>query len=526
MAKKRLQDLPIGIQDFETLRNGNYLYVDKTQEIYELARPAAPVYFLSRPRRFGKSMLCSTFKALFSAKKELFDNTWIATSDWRWQKHPIIYLSMDAIGQQTPAMFKTKLQDALNAIAKTYDITIRVDTPGEMLKELIQALEKTAGKVVMIVDEYNKPLLNHLIDNSTLLNEFRSIMKELYGGLKDLGKFMRFLFITGVGQFSMVSIFSDLNHLQKLSFHRDAATICGYTQQELEKSFAPYIDKATQELGLTRNELLAQIKHWYNGYLFANPALAPNRVYNPFSVANFFSSLDFQNYWFATGTPTFVINYFKNQRFTSKNFQDVEATESDLSTMTPEKLNPTTLLYQTGYLTIKQRQGQQYILGFPNQELASGSADSLLKFSLDKMQTPLPRLGNQLGELFRSGTFTEEKLLAILKSICVCIPYPVAPDDGKDYQMLLFITLQFAGLESRVEEYTAEGRIDILIFYENRAYVVELKIKGNAENAQQQIEDKHYDALYHLEGKDITRIAIVYDVDKHTIKDCSIVKPT
>ena len=523
MSEKLLK-LPIGIQDFESLRVEKYIYVDKTKDIYDLAMKGK-VYFLSRPRRFGKSMLCSTFKALFDNKKELFDGTWIATSDWQWKKYPIIYLSMDAIGHQTPDMFREKLQNALKVIAATYDVAIKIDTPGEMLKELVQALEKAHGKVVMLVDEYDKPLVSNL-DDTVVVSEFRAVMKELYGGLKDLGSKMRFLFITGVSQFSMVSIFSDLNHLQKLSFHPATATICGYTQAELENSFAPYIEMAIQELGLTRDELLVQIKYWYNGYLFANPALAPNRVYNPFSVANFFSSFDFQNYWFATGTPTFVINYFKNKKFTPENFQDVEATESDLSTMTPEKLNPTTLLYQTGYLTIKQRQGQQYILGFPNQELASGSADSLLKFSLDKMQSPLPRLGDQLGELFRSGVdFTQEKLLRILKNICVCIPYPVAPDDEKDYQMLLFITLQFAGIESRVEVQTTEGRIDVLIFYENRVYVAELKIKGSAAGAQQQIEDKNYDALYHLEGKEVTRIAIVFDTEKHTVKECSIVKP-
>ncbi len=524
MAEQRLQDLPINLQNFETLRCGNYLYVDKTKGVYELARPANPAYFLSRPRRFGKSMLCSTFKALFECKKHLFEGTWIASSDWEWQKHPIIYLSFARIKHATPEALTQNIIDALLTIAKEHNQTLMIKTPGAMLDDLITQLEAAEGKVVMIVDEYDKPLIDNLQD-ATQINAMRTVFKEFYSSLKDLGTKMRFLFITGVSQFSMVSIFSDLNHLQKLSFHPDTATICGYTQAELEKSFAPYIEKGVQRLGLTREKLLAQIKYWYNGYLFANPALAPDRVYNPFSVANFFSSFDFQNYWFATGTPSFVINYFKNKRFAPSDFQHVEATESDLSTMTPEKLNPTTLLYQTGYLTIKQRQGQQYILGFPNQELASGSADSLLKFSLDKMQSPLPRLGNELGDLFRSNAFTEEKLLTILKNICVCIPYPIAPDDEKDYQMLLFITLQFAGLDSRVEVQTAEGRIDILILYENQAYIAELKIKGNVEAAQQQIEDKNYDALYQLEGKEITRIAIVFDAEKHRIKECSIIKP-
>lgn len=525
MAVKKLQHLPIGIQDFETLRNGNYLYVDKTEGIYNLVSPESPAYFLSRPRRFGKSMICSTLKALFLAKKELFDGTWIATSDWQWKKHPIIYLSFARIKHATPEALVQNIKKALITIATEYGKTLMDDSPGGMLDDLIVQLEASDGKVVMIVDEYDKPIIDNL-QNIVHISAMRTVLKDFYSSLKDLSSKMRVLFITGVSQFSMVSIFSDLNHLQKLSFHRAAATICGYTQTELEHSFAPYIEMAVGELGLTRDELLAEIKHWYNGYLFANPELAPDRVYNPFSVINFFSAFDFQNFWFASGTPTFVIDYFKKEPLTLKNFQEVKATESELSSMLPEQLNPTTLLYQTGYLTIKRREGREYILGFPNQELASASADSLLQFSLKKMQSPLPGLGYKLGELFRSDAFTQEKLLTILKNICVCIPYPVAPDDEKDYQMLLFITLQFAGIDSKVEVPTAEGRIDILIFYENRAYIVELKIKGSAEKAQQQIEDKHYDALYQLEGKDVTRIAIVYDVDKHTIKDCSIVKPS
>ncbi len=377
MAEKLLK-LPIGIQDFEKLRTEKYIYVDKTKDIYDLATKGE-VYFLSRPRRFGKSVLCSTLKALFSAKKELFDGTWIATSDWQWKKHPVIYLSFLRIKHATPEALTQNLIERLLEIAKEYNHTLAIKTPGAMLDDLIVKLEASESSVVMIVDEYDKPLIDNLMDMNQV-NGMRTVLKEFYSSIKDLGNKMRFLFITGVSQFSMVSIFSDLNHLQKLSFHKDAATICGYTQAELEKNFTPYIEQGMQQLELTRDELLAQVKHWYNGYLFANPALAPERVYNPFSVINFFSALDFQNFWFATGTPTFVINYFKHQRFTPENFQAVSATESELSSMVPEQLNPTTMLYQTGYLTIKQRQGQRYMLGFPNQELASGSADSLLQF--------------------------------------------------------------------------------------------------------------------------------------------------
>jgi hypothetical protein len=510
MSGKRLQKLPIGIQSFEQLRTDNYLYVDKTEHVYNLATNGT-AYFLSRPRRFGKSMLCSTFRALFEGKKHLFKGTWIASSDWEWKSYPIIYLSFTSIPRPTTEDFSENIKQRLKAIALQYGVTVvpEIKTPGGMLAWLIEQLA-AIGPVVMIVDEYDKPMISNL-QNIDMLNPMRDVLKEFYEPVKDCGEMMRFLFITGVGQFSKVSIFSALNHLNTLSDSPKAATICGYTQNELEHRFAEHFKASEEILGYDHDHMLAEIKNWYNGYSFIAPSTRSERVYNPFSVLNFFDKSKFKNYWFESGTPSFAIDYFKQNIFTVADFEQVRATETQLSAIVPEKLDLTTVLYQTGYLTIKNYEDRQYVLGFPNQEIAESCAEALAQFIAPQASNYFMDFSQQLTKLFTKSTLTEASLLAIMKKICAEIPSSIGPTNERGFQLVFWLILKMSGLNIEVERPTALGRLDTVILVGNRAYIFELKIRGTAKKAIDQIEERRYDEPYRNRGLAITKIGMLFD---------------
>ncbi len=521
MSQKRLLDLPIGIQTFEELRKNNFLYVDKTKDVYEFARIKTPC-FLARPRRFGKSILCTTFKALFEGKKHLFEGTWIANSDWQWQEHPIIHIDINTLVFESPTELRCALQDMLHTMAKQHHVVLPQKAPGAMLQMLVKELA-IPGKAqpVVLIDEYDKPIVNNL-SKPRLLKAYREMLYNFYTPLKSLDTAMRFLFITGVSQVGRLSVFSALNHLNILSNAPKAATLCGYTQTDLEYNFAEYLDCAAKKLTFTKEHLLAEIKHWYNGYCFTIPEDAPDKVYNPFSVLNFFENLQFKNYWFESGTSTFAIEFFKKHKFSLTDFTGVHASGSQLNSLNPEKLSLTTVLYQTGYLTIKSFTDRQFILGFPNQEVAESCSAGLLDLFEENASTPLLTYAQQLRNLFVSNKVTESDLEIILKKICAHIPSVVAPTKERGYQLAFYLVLQLVGLNVTVEEPTAIGRIDAVIITENTIFVLELKIRGSATKALEQIEEKRYDEKYRDLGKQIIRIGAVFDIKKRTITACKI----
>ena len=281
MSEKKRQMLPIGIQSFEELRVKKCLYVDKTEDIYKLATNGT-AYFLARPRRFGKSLLCSTMKALFEGRKELFKDTWIINSDWQWQEHPVIHLDFNTLKYETPAELKEQIELMIHAIAQQHDVMLDQKTsPGNTLSQLIKALAITGKpQPVVLIDEYDKPIINSL-NNLEELGQYRDILYSCYTPLKSLGESLRFVFITGVSQFAKVSIFSALNHLKIITSDAKYATICGYTQEELEHTFGLFIKQAMVEFSYNKQQMLAEIKRWYNGYCFANPIKKPALVLVP-----------------------------------------------------------------------------------------------------------------------------------------------------------------------------------------------------------------------------------------------------
>ncbi len=514
-----LQQLPIGTQDFEQLRINNMVYVDKTRQIYEIARLNS-AFFLARPRRFGKSLLCSTLKYLFQGRRDLFKDLWIDQSNWDWKQHPVIYISMAELRHGTVAILTTELTDTLAGIAASYNITMQKEHPATMFKKLMVALA-TQEQVVVIIDEYDKPMINQLHDLG-LLNEFRVFFKEFYGSLKDCGEHLRFLFITGVSQFSMVSIFSDINHLNKITLSESAETICGYTQQELESVFAAHILQAEAKDTLSHDEFLLKIKRWYNGYYFTEPGPGVQSVYNPFSILKFLYDKKFRNYWFTTGTPSFVIELFKKHHFQAVDFENVRAVQEDLEDFTPEEPELKTMLYQTGYLTIKSYDSDSgvYALAFPNLEVASSCAEQLLKrlFKLKHIEVRDHTL--ELRGAFVANQLT--LIRGILTRILAQIPYDMRPDAERGYQIVFYMLLRLMGLEIRVEEATAIGRIDAVIKTPQHVFIIEFKIRGTAQDAMQQIKDKRYADKYLLDGLPIRLMGVVFDPDQAIVSDILI----
>ncbi len=362
MTPANLPSLPIGIQSFSELRTRNMLYVDKTQPIHRLIS-IGKYYFLSRPRRFGKSLTLSTIRAIYEGKRELFRGLWIE-NQWDWGKvHPVIHLSFSSIGYRELGLEQAIRQELTTqgeklGIAYSQQVSIAV-----MFEALIKQLAQRDGKVVVLIDEYDKPLIDYL-DDIPLAQINQKVMKSFYSVVKDSDPYLEFLLITGVSKFSKVSIFSDLNHLKDLTIDRHAAALIGYTQAELEQYFTPYMPDAEEYQGMTRPELLDTLRDWYNGYSWDGRT----RVYNPFSILNFFSDGQFRNYWFETGTPTFLPKLMKAQN--RLDVDQVELDEMGFSVYDIEKLQVLPVLFQTGYLTIQAKlEYGLYRLGYPNREV-------------------------------------------------------------------------------------------------------------------------------------------------------------
>jgi hypothetical protein len=496
--------LPIGIQDFEDLRNGGWLYVDKTPIALQVLT-GSKYNFLSRPRRFGKSLFVSTLKHILSGDKDLFKGLFIENK-WDWnQKHPIIHISFASIGYRELGL-ELAINAELDLIATQNGITLTQEGISRRFRELIINLSSNTP-VAILIDEYDKPIIDYLDkDEIIIAKRNRDILKTFYSVLKDLGGNIRLLFITGVSKFSKVSIFSDLNHLSDLTTDKMAAEICGYTQKELEENFAPIL--ATMPL-----ETLENMKIWYNGYSWD----AETYIYNPFSVLNFFKKKEFNNFWFETGTPTFLV------KLLNKNFQyDFETLEADpniFNAYTLEKLEYIPLLFQTGYLTIKGRTKYgMYQLGYPNKEVK----DAMMKYLLGGYLNIAPGITSPtvltildcLDKNDLNGT--KNALQALFKSIPSHI---FIRKSEKYYHSIVHLTFQIIGMYAKSEVHTSDGRMDTVVFTDDRIFIFEFKVDQSADVALQQIRDKDYAALYRASNKPITGIGVNFGSKTKGITD-------
>ena len=374
-----MRKLPIGIQTFAEIREENYLYVDKTAFVWRIANTGKP-YFLSRPRRFGKSLLLSTFEAYFEGKKELFEGLAIAELEKEWKKYPVLHLDLNAKKYVSSGDLPAMLNQHLEKWEAVYGDEKKDRSPEERFSYIIRRASEQAGcGVVVLVDEYDKPLLQAL-GNDSLLDDYRKTLKAFYGVLKSSDRYLRFVFLTGVTKFAQVSVFSDLNQLNDISMKPQYATVCGITQRELEVTFAPELNRLAEANGLTYEETLNKMTALYDGYHFCEFA---EGVFNPFSVLNVFDGYKFSNYWFQTGTPTFLVELLKESEYDLRTLIDgIEASASSFTEYRVDANNPIPLIYQSGYLTIKDydKRFGNYLLKFPNDEVRYGFMDFLVPY--------------------------------------------------------------------------------------------------------------------------------------------------
>ena len=495
---ERLPNLPIGRQYFADIRRDNAVYVDKTAYIYKICSPASSGYFLSRPRRFGKSLTLDTIAELFSGNKALFEGLWIADK-WDWtETYPIIRMSLDKIGHEDG--LKEALIKALKKIGSTFGLTLTSTNHGLAFEELIEKVsEKTGKQVVVLIDEYDKPIVDYIDPyNLEKANEQRDILKRFFSILKGASNHTRFLFITGVSKFSHVSIFSDLNHLNDITLNKKYAGLCGYTQEELEYNFAPYLKKLPPET-------LGKMKEWYDGYSWD----AQTFVYNPFSVLNFFENETYGNFWFRTGTPTFLIKLLR-KRFQYK-LEKREVGHLILESFTLDKLDDLdidSLLLQTGYLTIKEITPYgQFVLNYPNNEVKQAFAQFLLS---EFTHTPVtvPYGANILRALDNNNL---DEAIKIINDLIQSIPdQNYIKDQEKFFHAIIHLIFTMIGSDPRSEMHTAIGRMDTVVILSHRIYLFEFKLNETAADAIQCIKDRNYAASLRLRNLPITGVGVVF----------------
>jgi len=525
--------LPIGIQSFEKLRRDRYVYIDKTAFLWQLVQGSNP-YFLSRPRRFGKSLFLSTLAAYFRGKKELFKDLYLEKAEEEqaaqenrtpWQAYPVLYLDFNTGQYELTGALDETLSYFLDTEEPKYNLQKNGLSHAKRFTALIQAAYHQTGKqVVILVDEYDKPLLQTMGVNEELNEQYRNTLKAFYSVIKTCDEYIRFAFLTGVTKFSKISIFSDLNNLRDISMEEDYAGLCGITQTELETNFQPDI----QTLAIRRNmdypQALAALKQWYDGYLF-HPA--GEGMYNPFSLLSALVKKEIKSYWFSTGTPTFLVNYLKEAHYYIPDLDGkVELDEEGLQTYRAVAQDALPILFQAGYLTIKKYISdlRLYRLCFPNDEVRYGFLQNLLPAYSD---VPFGQTGVWVGRFvqdIRKGKVNEfmERMQAIISSI----PYDDFPKDKlklreQNYQTAVYLVFALMGQFVQTEVHCATGRADAVVVTADTVYIFEFKLSGNgsAEDALNQIKKNNYAAQYKTGGQKIVLIGAGFDEQARTIKD-------
>ena len=522
--------MPIGAQSFEVLRSNQCVYVDKTRYVYQLISQSR-VYFLSRPRRFGKSLLLSTLDAYFSGKQELFKGLYLEQAELEfaarekreaWQQYPVLYLDLNAERYAQPHDLENALNTHLVRWEQRYGKEASEATFSSRFMGVIRrAYEQTERQVVVLIDEYDKPLLDTL-DKSELNGTYRDLLRAFFSVIKSSDRYLRFAFLTGVTRFNKVSVFSGLNNLRDISLLSDFAGICGITEQELEANFAPEIEALGDELGETRDATLAILKKRYDGYLFARKG---ENVYNPFSLLNVFASRELSDYWYATGTPTFLVEYLKAAHYNIPDLEgNVRLDESDLEANRTDSRNPLPILFQAGYLTIKEYQAMfnVYRLGFPNDEVRYG----FMKNLLDGFAPTLYGAGVAASDFARDMLEGKvDEFMTRMRSILSGIPYSTVSSEEmvalreRDYQVSVYLIFSLMGQFVQTEVHNSVGRADCVVHTRDVIYVFEFKLwsKGTPQEALAQIKANGYDTPFRASGKRVVLIGVSFDEQKRTI---------
>ncbi len=495
---------PVGIQSFEKIREGGYCYIDKTSLIYSLVK-SGQYYFLSRPRRFGKSLLISTLEAYFLGKKELFKGLAMEGLEKDWTTHPVLHLDLNTQKYDTPEALNNVLEENLNYWESLYGASESEIGVARRFNGIIRrAAEKAGQKVVVLVDEYDKPMLQ-AIGNEPLLTDYRNTLKAFYGALKSNDNYLRFALLTGVTKFSKVSVFSDLNNLMDISLSNRFANICGITENELHRDLEEDIRLLAEANGMNETEARQTLKEWYDGYHFAENT---EDIYNPFSLLNTLAEMKFGSYWFETGTPTFLVELLQRSKYDLHRLTEEMATADSLGGIDTMETNPVPILYQSGYLTIKgfDKEFRTYELGFPNKEVEEGFTKFLLpNYASLSSGNPSFEISSFVREV-RSGNI--DAFMRRLQSFFADTPYELARDLERHYQNVLFIVFKLLGFYTRAEYRTSNGRIDMVVKTDRYIYVMEFKLDGTAKEAIRQINEKGYAAPFTSDGRTLYKIGV------------------
>ncbi len=510
---------PVGVQTFEIVRKGNYLYVDKTKYLVDFRKKGMRYVFLSRPRRFGKSLFASTLQAYFEGRKELFEGLAIANYEKDWVKHPVLHFDMSGAKHFDEEALNHYLDIILLPYEKVYGKDENEIYPNERLMGIVErAYEKTGEKVVVIIDEYDAPLLD-VVHEKENLKTLRLIMQNFYSPLKKLDPYLEFTFITGITKFSQLSIFSELNNLDNISMFDQYSAICGISKTELTTVMKPDVEGLGRALHMTYEECLEALQSYYDGYHFSENS---EDVFNPFSLVKALNGQKIASYWFGSGTPTFLLKQLDkfNTNLTNLESQDVVLSSFDLS---PEEMTDALpLLYQSGYLTIKKYEPmfREYTLGIPNKEVRDGLLNSMIPHYVN------PRRSDNDAFLlgFCKAVYRNdiEAALEHMRTYMATIPYDLENRTEKHYQTIFYLMFSFLNIYVRTEVKSAIGRADAVMHMPDTIYVFELKVDKSADEALAQIDEKGYMLPYHADGKRLVKVGISFDSKQRTLAEWKI----
>ena len=509
---------PVGIQTFERIRKENKLYIDKTEYVYRMTHSGGCYFFLSRPRRFGKSLLVSTFESYFSGKKELFEGLAIEKLEQEWMEYPVLHFDMSGGKHMEKEQLEDYLSNRLEAEERKWGITHTKRGANDRLTELITTAYEISGKqVVVLIDEYDAPMLDVAHDKETL-DVLRNVMRNFFSPLKMCEPMLRFVFLTGITKFSQVSIFSELNNIKNISLDDEYAGVCGITKEELLTQMSEDIDVLAEAQGMTREETIAKLKENYDGYHFS-PA-SPD-VFNPYSLLNCFDDKNFGAYWFSSGTPTYLINMLRKFKVLPAKIGRSLARSSAFDAPTENLKTITPLLYQSGYITIKgyDKMSQLFTLDLSNKEIKVGLFESLLPYYLEGMYAEEGDVAiAQMSVLIRQGDM--DGALRLLQEFLGTVPYCNNTNYEGHYQQVLFIIFTLlTHFVVDVEVHTPNGRVDVVMETEDTLYLIELKLNKSAQAAMQQINLKQYDQRFARCGKPIVKVGVNFDAKKGNIED-------
>ena len=505
---------PVGIQTFENIIEGNYLYVDKTKYIVDFRTKGMKYIFLSRPRRFGKSLFASTLQAYFEGRKELFEGLAITDYEKEWVKHPVLHFDMSGAKHFDAEALKHYLDLQLIPYEELYGKNENEIYPNERLDGIVKRANKQTGqKVVVIIDEYDAPLLD-VVHEKQNLKELRLIMQNFYSPLKKLDPYLEFTFITGITKFSQLSIFSELNNLDNISMFDQYSAICGISKTELTTVMKPDVEGLGKALGMTYEECLEELRKYYDGYHFSKNS---EDVFNPFSLVRAMNGQAIESYWFGSGTPSYLIKSLQKYHVNVMDIERKGCNVDDFDVSPEQMTSALPLLYQSGYLTIKKYKPltKSYQLGYPNREVKIGMLKSLAPNYLSPMSIDNNGLVADFVEMLYDGDL--EGAMVRLKAYLASISNRLSNKNERDFQTVFYLIFNLMGAFIKVEEDSAIGRADAVVHTPDAVYVFELKYDGSAEEAIRQIDDKGYLIPYSADGKRLYKIGVNYDSQQRTI---------